>query len=154
MKTRIFLSLLVLISFSACEKSDDSFPPSNRNNEETEKVQSPHTTIYIKNKSHDNDALIYNVFSGTDKETGGTFPLERNSGTKVISTNLGLKTLYVDVEKTDSYRSISVFDSEGTRHCRNLSGSGQEILTFENVAIEEDKPLTVTYNFSTCPVED
>jgi hypothetical protein len=154
MKTSIFLSLLVLISFSACEKINDSFPPANRNNEETEKVQSPHTTIYIKNKSHDNDALIYNVFSGTDTETGGIFPLERNSGTKVISTNLGLKMLYVDVEKTDSHKSISVLDSEGTMHCRNISGDGQETLTFENVAIEENKPLTVTYNYTKCPVED
>lgn len=154
MKTRIFLSLLVLISFSACKKINDSFPPSNRDNAETEKVESPHTTIYIKNKSHDNNALIYNVFSGMDTETGGTFPLERNSGTQVISTNLGLKTLYVDVEKTDSYRSICVLDSEGTSHCRNLSGSGQETLTFENVAIEENKPLTVTYNYTKCPVED
>jgi len=154
MKTRIFLFFLVLISFSACEKSNDSFLPANRNNAETEKAEPSHTTIYIKNKSHDNNALIYNVFSGMDTETGGTFPLKRNSITKVISTNLGLKTLYVDVEKTNSYRSISVLDSEGTRHCRNLSGSGQETLTFENVAIEENKPLTVSYDFTTCAVED
>jgi len=154
MKTRIFLSLLVLISFSACEKINDSFPPANRNNEETEKVQSPHTTIYIKNSSHHNEALIYSVFSGSDTETGGAFPLERNSGTKVISTNLGVKTLYVVVEKTGSNKSINVLDSEGARHCQNISGEGQETLTFENVAIEENKPLTVTYNFSKCTIED
>lgn len=154
MKTRIFLSLLVLISFSACEKTNNSFSSANRENAETEQVQSPSTIIYVENKSHDNGARIYNVFSGINTETGGMFPLERNSGTKVISTNLGLKTLYVDIEKTDSYKSICVLDSEGTTHCRNLSGSGQETLTFENVALDENKPLTVTYNLSTCPVED
>lgn len=152
MKTRIFLSLLALIFFSACEKTNDSFSPANREN--TEQVQSPSTIIYIKNKSHDNGAVIYNVFSGMNTETGGIFPLETNSGTKVISTNLGLKKLYVDVEKTDSYKSICVLDSEGTTHCRNLSGFGQETLSFENVALEENKPLTVTYNFSNCSVED
>jgi hypothetical protein len=73
---------------------------------------------------------------------------------KVISTNLGVKTLYVVVEKTGSNKSINVLDSEGARHCQNISGEGQETLTFENVTIEENKPLTVTYNFSKCTIED
>lgn len=163
MKNLILFFIVALTVFSSCKKDAQDVTPVYRNeipaDESLPEVEMPHTIITITNASHHDDAFIEKVFTGADAEIGGKFPVGRNSSTKTISTNLGIQTLYVNVQKTGINKSISVVDGKGVQHCKNITGTGYETLTFEDVVIEENKPLTVTYNLTTCinlpePIED
>lgn len=162
MKNLILFFAITLAVFSSCKKDQD-VDPSYRNEipaEETlPEVDAAHTIISIANTAHHDDAFIDHVFTGANFEIGGKFPVSRNNSTKIISTNLGTHTLYVDIQKTGINKSISVIDSRGVQHCKNISGTGAETLAFEDIAVEENKPLAVSYNLTTCisipePVED
>jgi hypothetical protein len=150
MKKLFIFSFLVIIVFSACKKNDEGSTAAYRTSETNEDilpdVSLPHSIVVITNNADNDDALIEKVYTGANADAGGKFPVRRGANTKMISTNLGENTFLITLRKTDTESLFSIVDSDGILHSQNITGSGYETVTFENVVVKEASPVFLNFS--------
>lgn len=136
--------LCLVAAISSCKKDHTKDLSVQRPDLRTSKV-----LIDVINQTNKEDDVVSQVFLYRGNSLGSGFPIERNKKIELSTSTLGKGTLNVIINGSAN-NSVTVIDSDSTLQCKNIATSGQTLVSFDNVNLQLNQRVTITYHSAPC----